>query len=177
MLWLQRPPYLRWAAAAALVALALWSEFAPPTAATLTFLAVDVAAGTPLTEDLVERRQVPTPGFATAEPTGVAVIDLAAGEPLVASMISETVIPDGWLLISAPMPGHAAPGLRATGVILPSGEDGAPITFPALVVDVGAGDAFADDSGTLAVPPEWLGPAATAAGSGRLVVGVESPTR
>lgn len=177
MLWLERPPILRWAGALLLVLVAGWSEFAPPPATTMAFLATDVAAGTRITEDLIERRRVTAPGFITVEPGGVAVTDLRAGDPLVASMIAATTIPDGWLLIAAPLPHHARPGTPATGVILPEGDAAEPAQFPALVVESGSTEPFGEATGTLAVPEQWLGRAAAAAASGRLMVGVEATAR
>jgi hypothetical protein len=172
VLWLERPPIWRWAAAVLLVAVAAWSEFAPPPSVTMTFLSADVPAGTPLTADLVERRLIPAPGFATIDPSGIAAVDLMAGDPLVASMVATVDIPHGWVHIAASLPDHAVPGTRAKGVILDQGEE--PSQFPALVVAAGPDDPFGEGDGTIAVPPEWLGPAAAAAAAGRLVVGVEA---
>jgi hypothetical protein len=177
VLWLERPPLLRWTAAACLVVISAWFEFGPAPSSTMTFLAVDVTAGTPLTESVVERRPAAGAGFATAEPTGVAIADLEAGDPLIASMIAEVSIPDGWLVIGAPLPRYALPGMAATAIILPGESGGAPIPVPALVVEVGSTDPFGGDNGALAFPPEWLGDAAAAVAEGRLVIGVESSAR
>jgi len=177
VLWLERPPILRWAGALLLVIVAAWAEFAPTPATTMAFLSADVTAGTPITEDLIERRPVTSPGFATVEPEGVAAADLDAGDPLVASMIAATTIPDGWLLMAATLPHHARPGTPATGVILPEGGAGEPTQFPALVIESGSADPFGEATGTLAVPAEWLGRAAAAVGAGRLMVGVEASAR
>jgi len=177
VLWLERPPFARWIAAALLLAGATWSEFSPPSSARVTFLAEDVAAGTPLTAAMVDTRLVPTPGFSTVEPSGVAAADLIAGDPLTGPPIAETVIPEGWLLIRPPHPRLPVAVTKATGVILAGTEGGAPIEFPALVVEAGVTDAFTSESGSLAVPPEWLAQAAAAAGEGRLIVGVEATAR
>lgn len=175
MLWLERPPVLRWIGAALLVLVAAWSELAPPPTTPAVFLTTDVAVGTPLDDSHVTRRQVPRGAVETVEPVGVAAADLRAGDPLVASMVAEASIPAGWVLIEAPVPAHAAPGSEATGVIV--GDGAAPVEFPALVVAAGAGDPFGGSTGTLAVPAEWIGPAAAASAAGRLVVGVQAATR
>lgn len=172
MLWLARPPYLRWAAAALVVAVAAWSEFSPPPTTTLAFMATDVPAGTRLDPSHVTRRQVPLTGVVTVEPEGVAAIDLRAGDPLLASMVAEVEVPEDWNLISAPVPAHAVPGVEATGVILE--EEQPPVEFPAVVVSPGTADAFGDSSGTVAVSPEWTAAAAAAAAAGRLVIGVSA---
>lgn len=173
MLWLERPPILRWTAASLLVMAAAWSELAPPPTAESVFMAEDVAAGTPLEERHVERRPVPTGLFPTVEPHGLAATHLQAGDPLVGSMITEVAVPTGWVTLEASVPSHASPGARATAVVVDGGT--APIEFPALVVGQGASDPFGEGGGTIAVPGEWVGPAAAAAAESRLVIGVESP--
>lgn len=172
MLWLERPPLLRWLAASLLVAVAAWSELAPPPTTESTFLAEDVAAGTPLEDHHIERRPVPVGVVSTVEPGGVAATDLRAGDPLVESMVTEVAVPPGWVVIEAAVPSHAPPGAPATAIIL--GEGSAPIEFSAVVVGEGTTDPFGDASGTLAVPRQWVGPAAAAAAENRLVIGVEA---
>lgn len=172
MLWLARPPYLRWAVAVLLVVLAGWSEFSPPPSTTLTFLAVDVAAGTPLDESLVVRRRIPATDISTVDPVGVAAVDLEAGDPLLDTMVTEVAVPKGWNVIEAPIPDHAVPGAAATAVILTEGS--VPIEFPALVVTSSGVDPFDEAGGSLAVSPEWTAAAAAAAAEGRLVIGVRS---
>lgn len=173
MLWLDRPPLLRWAGAAVLVLAAAWSELAPPPTTTARFLAEDVAVGTPLEDHHVERRSVPAGVVSTVEPRGFAATHLRAGDPLVESMVVEAVVPSGWVVIEAPVPPHAAPGRAATAVVVEAGT--APIEIPAQVVGRASADSFGSASGTIAVPEEWIGPAAAASAEGRLVIGVDSP--
>jgi hypothetical protein len=152
--------------------LAGWSEFSPPPTTTLTFLAVDVAAGTPLEESLVVRRRIPETDITTVDPVGVAAVDLETGDPLLGNMVTEVAVPTGWNVIEAPVPDHAVPGAAATAVILADGS--APIEFPALVVRSSGSDPFGEAGGSLAVSPEWTAVAAAAAAEGRLVIGVRS---
>ncbi|HEX2153106.1 MAG TPA: SAF domain-containing protein [Acidimicrobiia bacterium] len=175
MLWLERPPIIRWVAAGCLVAVAAWSELAPPPTTSMAFLVSDVAAGTRLGPEHVEYRTVPAAPIQTIEPRGVAAADLKEGDPLVASMVTEPVIPSGWLLIEAPVPAHVGPGSAATGIIL--GESSAPVEFDARVLEAGGEDAFGSQVGVVAVPPEWVGAAAAAAAENRLVIGVETAGR
>lgn len=175
MLWLERPPLLRWAAAAVLVAVALWSELSPPPTTTISVLVEDVAAGTPLEAHHVRSRQVPAGTVETVEPSGVAATDLHAGDPLVASLVTEVELAPGWIVIEAPIPETAHPGASATGIILDS--DAAPVEFPALVVTAAGADPLDDSAGSLAVPPEWVASAAAAVARGELVVGVGVPSR
>lgn len=175
VLWLDRPPIVRWVAAASLVAVAAWSELAPPPTVSLAFLVADVAAGTPLGPEHVEYRTVPDGSIETVEPSGVATTDLWTGDPLVASMVTEPVIPPDWLVIEAPIPSHAPPGASATAIIL--GDGSAPVEFEATVVHRGSDDPFGTGIGALAVPAEWVGQAAAATAEGRLVIGVEASGR
>lgn len=171
MLWFERPPLSRWLAGALLVAVAAWSELAPPSTAAVPYLAVDVPAGTRIESEHLTYREVPSGVVPEVEPEGgVAATDLRAGDPLVPSMLSEVSVPDGWLLIEAPVPDHAPPGTSAVAVVL--GEDSPPREIPARVVDRGEADAFGDSRGTIAVPAEAVGEAAAAVADGRLVVGV-----
>lgn len=172
MLWLARPPYLRWTAAGLLVAVAAWSEFSPPPTTTVTLLAVEVRAGTPLDESHVVRRRIPATDIITVDPHGVAAVDLQAGDPLLATMVTDVDVPTGWNVIEAAVPEHAVPGAAATAIILSDGKP--PIELPAVVVSTSGGDPFGDASGSLAVSPEWTAAAAAAAAEGRLVIGVRS---
>lgn len=166
---------MRWLAATLLVAVAAWSELAPPPTSREVFLVEDVSAGTPLEPHHVERRPLPAGTIDTVEPEGVAAADLKAGDPLVESMVMVVVVPAGWVVLETAVPSHAAPGAPARGIIL--GEGSAPLEFPALVVRQGSSDPLDGGSGTLAVPAEWIGPAAAASTAGRLVIGVETPDR
>lgn len=175
MLWLARPPLLRWLAAAVLVLIAAWTELAPPPASEQFFLTEDVPAGTPLEPHHVERRTVANGVIDTVEPSGVAATDLRAGDPLLASMSTDTIVPEGWVIIEAAVPAHASPGAGATAIIL--GRESAPVQFPAVVVRQGGSDPFEGGQGVIAVPPDWTGPAAGASAEGRLVIGVQTSGR
>lgn len=175
MLWLQRPPWIRWIGATLLAVVAVVTELSPPPTVEATFLAVDVAAGTRLEPSMVTSRRIPAGAVETVDPLGHAAADLLAGDPLVPSMLTEVSIPDRWVVLEAPLPQHARPGDRATGVVVD--PDGAPIEFAAMVVDRPVVDTFGSGLGTIAVPADWLGVAATAVATGRLVVGVEGGSR
>jgi hypothetical protein len=174
MLWLERPPVLRWLGATVLVGFSLWSELAPPGGTPHTFLSRDIAAGTPLTADVVETRLVPDLGFETETPTGVAAVDLRAGDPLLAAAMTEVVVPDGWVMLEAPIPSHARAGSPAAALILPGEGESVTVELPAVVVATAPDDVFGVSAGTLAVPPEWFARAATAAAAERLVIGIGS---
>ncbi len=162
-------------AAACLVVVAAWSELSPPPTVPAAFLTADVAAGTPLGPDVVHHRRVPVGIVDTVDPVGFAVTDLEAGDPLVASMVTEVDIPDGWMLIEAPVPMGAAPGTAARAVIRADGSP--PLEIEAVVVRAGEDDPFDTAGGVVALPAEWMAVAATAVAEGRMVMGVSAGHR
>lgn len=175
MLWLERPPFLRWLAATLVAAVAVALELSPPPTEEAAFLAVDVPAGTALDETMVTYRRLPVGALATVAPTGFAAVDLAAGDPLIASVVTDVSVPGQWVVLEAPLPAHARPGDRAIGVVV--GPGAPPLEFPALVVAPAVADAFGAGLGTIAVPADWLSVSAGAVADGRLVIGVESASR
>ncbi|CAN5768061.1 hypothetical protein BH23ACT5_BH23ACT5_02460 [soil metagenome] len=172
MLWLSRPPLVRWAAALCLVVVAVWVEFAPNPSVEVPFLTADVRAGEPITPDVVEWRPVADPGFSPYPGEGFAVVDLRSGDPLLASMVTAISVPPGWLVIDATLPGSPVPGSAATAVVLPAVPGQALLTIPGIVVSGASADPFSGAGGTLAVSPNDVAEAAAAAATGRLVVGV-----
>ena len=98
MYWLQRPPYLRWAAAAILIVGAAAWDFRPEPTDLVPFLIGAVPAGDPIEEADLEWREVPA-GIVVAPNLShpVAAVDLRAGDPLLASMLrGRASIPEGW---------------------------------------------------------------------------------
>jgi hypothetical protein len=175
MLWLSRPPLLRWTAALCLVSAAAWVEFAPRPTVDVAFLAVDVGAGEPITPDVVEFRAVPDPGFSHHRGDGFATMNLRAGDPLLPAMVTTVSVPPGWLVIEAPLPGSPIPGSQATAVILPETPGQAPTTVAAIVLSAPGPDPFGATTGTVAIAPAHIAEAAAASASGRLVIGVATP--
>lgn len=176
MLWLDRPPYLRWTAAGLLAAVAFWSEFGPAPTTDAWIAVRDVAPGDALTHDLFVRRQVSwEDGPETIAPHGVAAVHITAGDPLLASMATSLMIPDGWMVLAAPLPPGSVPGAEATVVLLPAAsDDGQTRSVPAVVAGEGSDDPFDDGVGTIAVPGERLPEVVAAAASDRLVVAVSA---
>lgn len=138
MYWLQRPPYLRWAIAVALVVLVTWSEFAPAGTVRHPYVTTDITAGTPLV-DAIEYREVPEGALPPVIVSDmVARFPIGPGVPITPGLIADPdeLAPGGWLTITAPLPDTAAVGTRAelvtvddpgesvTGVVLAAGEDG-----------------------------------------------------
>jgi hypothetical protein len=172
VLWLERPPYLRWLAAAVLVTVAAWVELGPEPTMPVWFATDAIPAGTALTPDRFTRREVAWVGSAPARPEGVASVDIAAGDPLVPSLRAEVVVPAGWMAVAAPLPPDAVTGSDATLVILPGVAGQAAAAVPALVLRPAGDDAFGNGSGTVAVPPDRVTEVLVAAADDRLAAAV-----
>ena len=171
MFWLARPPYLRWAAAAAVVVAALVWDLRGSSDVLYPFAASAILAGAASTETEVEWRSVlegsmTLPDF--SDP--VAARDVPAGEPIVPSAVSEAAtIPAGWWSIPVPLPATAVPGTRLHLVDATSG-----VETDGIVVAAGSDDLMSfDESGMAAVPPEAATLVAIAAQEGTLVVLLE----
>jgi hypothetical protein len=169
--WLQRPPYLRWAAAGLLVLGAFVWEARGSPAVLHPFLARDVAAGTPIGEDDVEWREIPAglaarPDLASA----VAAVDLAAGEPLFTAALQGPVgIPDGWWGVPVQVGAAARAGDQ---VLLVVTDPMASVS--GIVVTPQQGDPYSLDfrPASVAVPAESAPMVAAAAARGVLVAAV-----
>lgn len=173
-MWLDRPPYLRWALAAVLVTAAAWMELGPAPTTHVWFAVDPIPAGTPLPDAHLERRAVATDHITGVEPVGVAATDIEPGDPLVASMTTTTPVPSGWLAVTAPVPPDTAPGTEAALVLLST--SGIPQGDPVRAVVIGGADAggFGGGDGTVAVPPDRLSEVVAAAAGDRLVVAVST---
>ena len=130
MMWFAPRPYLRWAAAAAIVGVSWWIQLMPSPITLHPFARVDIPAGAELSADLFEYREIPE-GFLPAAAThGVLAVPLAKGDPLIPALKAgaETAVPDGWWAVEV----EAPPGLRPGGhVLLVAGGDGlSPVTEP-----------------------------------------------
>ena len=168
MFWLTRPPYLRWAAAAAVVLVALLWDLRNEAKMPYPFAASSIAAGTPIAESMVEWRKLPEGAMALPDLSDpVAVRDLPAGEPIVPSAVSGApVIPDGWWSIPVPLSQGAVPGSRVRLIDALSG-----LEVDGVVVSTGTDDLMSlDTSGLVAVPPDTAAAIAISAAEGALVV-------
>ncbi len=171
MFWLTRPPYLRWAAAAAIVIAAFIWDLHGSAAMRYPFAAHAIPAGSPITDPDVEWRDLPAGVIAMPDLTDpVAARDLAAGEPIVPSSVAPTSpIPDGWWAVPVALPTGTPPGTRAQLI----GTDPA-FETEGIVVATAEQDLLSfSDGGTVAVPPERAAAVALAARDGTLIVLLE----
>ena len=171
MFWLTRPPYIRWAVAAAIVVAALLWDLRGSAQIQYPFAATAIAAGTPITDAQVAWRSVPEGAMEMPDLSDpVASRDVAAGEPIVPSAVSgESMVPDGWWSVPVPLPGSALPGtrVRLVGIETEFETDG-------IVVSVAGEDVLSfSESGLVAVPPAYAAVVAIASKDGTLIVLVE----
>jgi hypothetical protein len=169
--WLPPAPYLRWAAAAALLLGALAWDLRPVATETLPFAARSLQAGEAIDAGAVSWRAVPA-GLFTAPDLSAATAanDLAAGDPLTPSVLgTAAVVPAGWWEVPVAVGSHA----RAGDVVMLVVTD-PPTTITGLVVSAQQGDPYSLDyrPAVLAVPGESAALVATAAASGALVAAV-----
>jgi len=165
--WLTRPPYLRRTAAVLILVGAVAWEVRPVPTELRPYLAIAVEAGTEVTEDLVEWREVaagviPEP----AELSGHFVASLPAGIPLFAGLAApEPTIPDGWWALEVPIPTGTPPGSRVRLVVDVRLE---PRVVPGLVIRLVGTDGIDGPTALVAVPESEAGPAAASLADGSL---------
>jgi len=169
--WLQRPPYLRWAAAALLVVgAAAWDLNEGPTSLH-PYLITDVAAGDAVTDADVAWREVPAGMVQAPDLTRpVAAVDLQAGDPLLDAVLSGPVtVPDGWWAIPVAVGANAGPGDEVLLVVTDP-----PTTVSGIVVTAQRGDPYSLDfrPASVAVPAEAAALVAAASARGVLVAAV-----
>ncbi len=172
MYWFRRPPYLRWALAALIVAFATIAELRGEATVAHPFVAARVDAGRPVEASALEWRRVPPGLLPAADPDGgVATRSLHPGEPLLPSSLgAAAAAPAGWWSVPLEVPRGAPPGAEVMVVVVT--VDGVPeAPVPGLVMSAGGADPFgAPVPGLVAVPGERAGAVAAAAVSGQAVV-------
>lgn len=163
MFWLTRPPYLRWAVATAIVLVALWTEFRPPSTGPHPFALVDLPAGATVSAVDIEMREVPLGLLAPVDLPVTLRRDVIAGQPLLSEPSSVTSsAPDGWWSVSMDLPVGVSKGTPIRLALTDAVVDG-------IVIDEFEGS-FGDHAGLVAVPPDTTGAVAAALRDGSVVV-------
>lgn len=112
VLWLGRPPYLRWSAAAILLVAAVVWDLSERATEPFPFAATDLSRGQPIEPDDIQWRDVPV-GSMTRPQLGdpVAAVAIAEGDPIVRSLLAVAVAPplNGWA-VPIPLPVGAVAG-------------------------------------------------------------------
>jgi hypothetical protein len=171
MYWLQRPPYLRRAAAALLVLAAIAWDLRGSTTEAHPFAARPIAAGSSFGADDVSWQRLPVGSFPIPDLDGkVAAVDLAAGEPITTSVLGgDLVVPDGWWAVPVDIGPHGVPGDDVLLVITDP-----PLTISGIVIDPQRGDTYSLDyrPALIAVPGQMAPVVAAADHAGLLVTAV-----
>lgn len=169
---MQRPPYLRWGAAACLVASAFAWDASGRRTEPYPVAAADIERGSPIDDASVRWVDLPVGVLTAPDLTGaVAARLIAAGEPIaLGALETASPVPAGWWSVAVPLPDTAVPGTSVRLVIVdpPASADG-------IVVAAPASDPFASArDGLVAVPADVAASVAVAAAEG-LVVTLLSP--
>ena len=170
MLWLARPPYLRWFAAGAIILAAASWDLSKRQTDPYPFASEAIARGERITVDSVEWRDVPSGLFTVPDLAGTsAMVDIVRGTPITESVVSRaSPLPPGWWSIPIDLPVGTAPGLAVRVVTL----DGRGIT--GVVVQPAVRDSFGSvEPGVVGFPPEFADVVARLSANGDLVVLVE----
>lgn len=167
VVWLVRPPYLRYAAAAVLILGALWLDVRPKPMVDHPYAAADLAAGAPIGPDEVEYRSTPAGVLPPVDPSGTAATDIPAGTPLVPGLLTVApAIPAGWFALEIPVPDLASPGNVVRIVI-----DADTWTDGVVIALAGDADFLSQGrSALVAVPGDAAGPVADAAARSTVTV-------
>jgi hypothetical protein len=168
MFWLRKPPYLRWAAAAAIVAAALVWDLHGRATTPFPFAGRDLDAGQRIEEGDVEWRDLPAGAFTIPDLAGrMAAVAIGRGEPLIAPVLAlDRGYPDDWWAVPVVLSSSAAPGSQVRIVVLEP-----PTTIDGVVARAGADDPFSlEATGLVAVPGEMAAQVAAAAVLGNVVV-------
>ncbi|HVR32899.1 MAG TPA: hypothetical protein VMS74_09345 [Acidimicrobiia bacterium] len=146
MFWLSRPPYVRWALAAAVVLTGVFVEFRPPTTVPHPFAEFQIAIGEVVDDTSVMWRDVPVGLLAPVRLPLVSDRRIGVGEPVLGGNGAEDVssIPDGWWAIEVDIPDGTRSGSTVRLVTATGVADG-------VVVDVREGD-FGERTALVAVP-------------------------
>ncbi len=175
MYWLQRPPYLRRAAAAALVLAAFVWDVRTAATAPYHVAATAIAAGTAIDDTAVSWVDLPAGVLVVPDLRGaVAASDIRAGEPLTpALLVGDVSAPDGWWMVPIAVGTLAAPGDEALLVVADP-----PISVIGRVLERQVGDPYDLDHrpASIAVPGDMAPLIAAAEHQGLLITAIRPPT-
>jgi hypothetical protein len=170
VLWLGKPPYLKWLAAGALTVAAFVWDLSERATEPFPFAASDLVRGQPITAVDVEWRELPSGALVLPELVdATASVTIRLGDPIVPSLVSSAPpLPAESWAVPLPLPIGAAPGTAVKLVF----ADGTDIT--GVVIQSASEDplGFAT-TGLVAVTGQAVNAVALAAANGDLVVLIE----
>jgi hypothetical protein len=167
VIWLQSPPWARWAAALVIAALAIWIEVGPEPTIPHPFAVADIEPGLLVDETNTEMRLVPVDVLTPVELGQRTSSPIESGDPVLASDLGEggQGAPDGWWSLEITLPRGAHHGDPARIVLLDSDA-----VAEGVVVAEADEDPLGSGMGLVAVEPEQAAEVARAVGDGRAVV-------
>jgi len=176
MLWLTRPPHLRWALVGLLVIVSLWIEIRPTSQVSHPFAVRDLARGESL-DGALEWRNIPENVLEPVTGIGFADRDLRAGHPLLPGDTTNNPIevPPGWWLLDVAVPADTTAGMTVQLVIRPGlGEQPVP-PIGGVVAGVRPAE-YAKEGliGSVAFPPDQAATAAVAIAEDQVSVLIEA---
>jgi hypothetical protein len=166
MVWLQSPPWGRWALASLMVLGGLWLELRPGTTVEHPFATVEISRGDPIGSENTELRAVPG-GLLQPLPAGaVASRTIAEGHPVLVADIEERgALPQGWWVVSLEVPAMGRPGDRVRVVVVDTG-----LVAEGVIVSVPTLDSMGGTPGAVALPSDQAAAVAAAALQARVAV-------
>ncbi len=170
VLWLSRPPVLRWLAAGSIILAALAWDVAKNQSEPFPFAAVAISAGTVISDDLVDWKSVPEGSIPFPVLDGTtATADIDAGDPLTRSVVAQSPpLPTEWWSVPIEIPTGTPVG-AGIRVVLPNGD-----AAMGIVTEPASSDGYGVPSpGTVGFPPQVADIVARLAATGNLVVLVE----
>ena len=176
MLWMSRPPYVRWTFIGLLVLVSLWLEIRPTPTVSHPFLTRDLARGEPVGEAL-EWREIPGGVLEPVAGIGLANHRLAEGQPLLQGDTVEIAlqVPPGWWVLDLPVPSEATAGTRIQLVVLPEAGHQPVPPIGGIVTAVRKAEYAGDGPvGSVAFPPDLAATAAVAIAEDRVSVLVDA---
>lgn len=178
MLWFAPRSYLKWAGAAAVVGLSWWIQLMPAPTTLHPFAKTYIAAGSHISEDLFEFREVPAGLLPPTTVEGTVRVAITAGDPLVPSFLSggQTPVPHGWWALELEAPPGLLPGHQV--MLVAGGEDPgwAGQAVSGIVIRPTVGGNHPEDMALIAVPGEHVAGISSASTYGTLTVAV-APNR
>ncbi len=168
VIWLTRPPYLRWLAAVGLILGSAAMDLAGRATEPVPFAASAIERGADLAVADVEWRSSPVGLIdAVTSLAGYAQRPIAAGDPITRAVVAASrPIPEGWWSVPVELPVAAETGqdVRLVGI-----EPG--FSIDGVVAGIATQSAFGvSQPGLVAVPPEAADRVARALATNRLVI-------
>lgn len=169
MIWLSRPPWIRWVLSALIAAGALWVEFGSGTTTQHPFAVTQINTGDAINAQNTELRSVSSGLLEPVDPVGYANRAFAPGEPLTVGGVGDTTpLPqtdDGWWALAVDIPTGARIGDEVQLVLLDSG-----LVVPGIVDAIPGDEPLGDGSGAVAIPSDYTVDVAAGVANGRVVI-------